>query len=73
MLVFGFVALIAAVVLLSPPSLATLARVGRGAPIAVRLALRDLARYRARSGPALAGGWLLAGREPPGVAHQPIQ
>ena len=26
----------------------------RGAPIAIRLALRDLARYRARSGPALA-------------------
>jgi putative ABC transport system permease protein len=27
---------------------------GRGAPISVRLALRDLSRYRARSGPALA-------------------
>ena len=30
-----------------------LARLGRRAPIAVRLALRDLARYRARSGSAL--------------------
>ena len=53
-LVLGFVALIAAVILLSPLFLATLARVGRRAPIAVRLALRDLARYQARSGSALA-------------------
>ncbi len=53
-LVFGFVALLAAVVLLSPLFLATLGRLGRRAPIAVRLALRDLARYRARSGSALA-------------------
>jgi putative ABC transport system permease protein len=30
------------------------ARLGRRAPIATRLALRDLARYRARSGSALA-------------------
>jgi putative ABC transport system permease protein len=52
--VFGFVALVAAVILLSPFFLATLARAGRRAPIAVRLALRDLARYRARSGSALA-------------------
>jgi len=53
-LVGGFVALIAAVILLAPFSLAILARAGRRAPIAVRLALRDLARYRARSGSALA-------------------
>ena len=53
-LVFGFVALIAAVILLAPFCLAVLARLGRRAPIAVRLALRDLARYRARSGSALA-------------------
>jgi putative ABC transport system permease protein len=50
----GFIVLIAAVILLSPLFLATLARAGRRAPIAVRLALRDLARYRARSGSALA-------------------
>jgi putative ABC transport system permease protein len=31
-----------------------IAAAGRHAPIAIRLALRDLARYRARSGPALA-------------------
>ena len=53
-LVLGFVVLIAAVILLSPLFLATLARIGRHAPIAVRLALRDLARYQARSGSALA-------------------
>src|ERR1019366_5515619 len=38
----------------SPLCLAMLARFGRHAPIAVRLALRDLSRYRARSGSALA-------------------
>ena len=53
-LILGFVALIAAVILLSPICLAALARLGRRAPIAVRLALRDLARYRARSASALA-------------------
>ena len=52
--VFGFVALVVAVVLLSPACLAVLARLGRWTPVMVRLALRDLARYRARSGPALA-------------------
>ena len=53
LLVFGFVALIVAVILLSPLALTTLSRLGRRAPIAVRLALRDLARYRTRSGSAL--------------------
>jgi putative ABC transport system permease protein len=53
-LILGFVALIAAVIMLSPLCLATLARFGRRAPIALRLALRDLARYRARSASALA-------------------
>jgi len=53
-LVLGFVTLIVAVILLSPFFLVLLARLGRQAPIAVRLALRDLVRYRARSGSALA-------------------
>jgi putative ABC transport system permease protein len=53
-LVGGFVALIVAVILLAPFCLAILASSGRRAPIAVRLALRDLVRYRARSGSALA-------------------
>ena len=41
-------------ILLAPACLTLLARLGRRAPIATRLALRDLARYRARSGSALA-------------------
>ena len=53
-LVVGLVSLIPAVILLSPFCLAVLARLGRRAPIATRLALRDLSRYRARSGSALA-------------------
>jgi putative ABC transport system permease protein len=53
-LVGGFVTLIAAVILLAPACLTLVARLGRRAPIAARLALRDLARYRARSGSALA-------------------
>jgi putative ABC transport system permease protein len=53
-LVIGFVALAVAIVLLAPPLLAVVAVAGKHAPIAIRLALRDLARYRARSGPALA-------------------
>jgi putative ABC transport system permease protein len=52
-LIPGFVALIAGIILVSPFFLALLDRVGRKAPIAVRLALRDLSRYRARSGSAL--------------------
>jgi putative ABC transport system permease protein len=52
-LIPGFIALIAGIILVSPFFLALLARVGRKAPIAVRLALRDLSRYRARSGSAL--------------------
>ncbi len=53
-LVVGIVFLIAAVVLLSPMCLALLGRLGAHAPLSARLALRDLARYRARSGSALA-------------------
>jgi putative ABC transport system permease protein len=52
-LIPGFVALIAGIILVSPFFLALLARLGRRAPIAFRLALRDLSRYRARSGSAL--------------------
>jgi putative ABC transport system permease protein len=52
-LIPGFVALIAGIILVAPFFLVLLARVGRRAPIAVRLALRDLSRYRARSGSAL--------------------
>jgi putative ABC transport system permease protein len=53
-LALGLVVLIVAVILLAPFCLAVLARLGRRAPISARLALRDLSRYRARSGSALA-------------------
>jgi putative ABC transport system permease protein len=52
--VVGFVALAVAIVLLAPAFLGVVAYAGRLTPVAIRLALRDLARYRARSGPALA-------------------
>ena len=52
-LVPGLVALIVGIILVSPFFLALLARVGAKSPIAVRLPLRDMARYRARSGSAL--------------------
>jgi putative ABC transport system permease protein len=53
-LVLGIDLLIVAIILLAPFCLVVLARLGRRAPIAIRLALRDLSRYRARSGSALA-------------------
>ena len=52
--VLGFVALAVAIVLLAPACSSVVAAAGKRSPIAIRLALRDLARYRARSGPALA-------------------
>jgi putative ABC transport system permease protein len=53
-LVLGLIVLVVAMILLAPFCLATMARLGRHAPISARLALRDLSRYRARSGSALA-------------------
>jgi putative ABC transport system permease protein len=53
-LAVGFIALTVAIVLLAPALLSVVATAGKWSPVAVRLALRDLARYRARSGPALA-------------------
>ncbi len=49
----GIVLLVVAIILLAPFCLVVLASVGRWSPIAARLALRDLVRYRARSGSAL--------------------
>ncbi len=49
----GLVVLCAGVVLAAPTLLELLAWAARRAPVVVRLALRDLARYRARSGAAL--------------------
>ncbi|MGA3216261.1 MAG: FtsX-like permease family protein [Acidimicrobiales bacterium] len=53
-LVLGIVFLIPGLILLAPFFLSISAGLARRAPIATRLALRDLARYRARSGSALA-------------------
>jgi putative ABC transport system permease protein len=53
-LALGLIVLIVAVILLAPFCLAAVARLGKRSPISVRLALRDLSRYRARSGSALA-------------------
>jgi putative ABC transport system permease protein len=50
----GIVVLIPAVILLAPFFLAALGRIARRTPVAVRIALRDLARYRARSSSAVA-------------------
>jgi putative ABC transport system permease protein len=52
-LIPGLIALIAGIILVSPFFLVLLARIGARAPIAIRLPLRDMARYRARSGSAL--------------------
>jgi len=54
LLAVGLIVLIVAVILLAPFCLSVLARLGARSPISVRLALRDLSRYRARSGSALA-------------------
>ncbi len=53
-LLLGIVLLIPGLILFAPFFLSVTARLGRRAPIGTRLALRDLARYRARSGSALA-------------------
>ncbi|WP_433306174.1 FtsX-like permease family protein [Actinoplanes sp. CA-030573] len=50
----GIVATAAGVLLLAPLLIATLAPIARACPVAARVALRDLARFRARSGAALA-------------------
>jgi putative ABC transport system permease protein len=50
----GLLASMAGLLLLAPLALEVLGVKASGAPIAVRIALRDLSRYRARSGSALA-------------------
>jgi putative ABC transport system permease protein len=52
-LIVGLIVLCIGVVLVAPTCLALLARAARRTPIVIRLALRDLARYRMRSGAAL--------------------
>ena len=52
-LLLGLLLLVPGLILLAPFLLSMTGRLSRRAPIAMRLALRDLARYRARSGSAL--------------------
>jgi putative ABC transport system permease protein len=61
LLLGGMVALVAGVLLVGPLAIRVVARLGARSPIAVRLALRDLARYQARSGAALAAISLAVG------------
>jgi putative ABC transport system permease protein len=61
LIVGGLVVTAVGALLLGPIAIGALAIVGRSAPLAIRLALRDLARYRARSGAALAAITLVTG------------
>jgi putative ABC transport system permease protein len=54
----GVLVTIAGLVLLAPVIIGQVARVARHVPVAGRIAVRDLARYRARSGAALAAATL---------------
>jgi putative ABC transport system permease protein len=57
----GALATAIALLLLAPVGIAAIGRLARHAPLAARLAMRDLARYRARSGAALAAIGLAVG------------
>ena len=61
LIVIGIMATILGTLLLAPLAIRLFARVARHVPIAPRLALRDLARYQARSGAALAAITLALG------------
>jgi len=54
LIIFGVLAMALGISFISPLSIRALTAVGRRAPVAVRLALRDLARYQTRSAAALA-------------------
>jgi putative ABC transport system permease protein len=61
MMMFGVIASVLGLLLFSPVAIRALAATARWFPVAVRLALRDLARYQARSGFALAAVSLALG------------
>jgi putative ABC transport system permease protein len=61
LIVGGILAITAGMLLLAPLGIRALAAFAGRAPVAVRLALRDLARYQARSGAALAAASLAVG------------
>lgn len=61
LIVCGILATTAGMLLLAPLGIRLLGTFARRAPVAIRLALRDLARYQARSGAALAAASLAVG------------
>jgi putative ABC transport system permease protein len=61
LIVLGILATTAGMLLLAPLGIKALALFAGRSPVAVRLALRDLARYQARSGAALAAASLAVG------------
>ncbi len=61
LIVSGIVATTSGMLLLAPLGVQALASLAGRAPVAMRLALRDLARYQARSGAALAAASLAVG------------
>ncbi len=61
LIVVGILATTVGMLLLAPLGIRALAAFAGRAPVAVRLALRDLARYQARSGAALAAASLAVG------------
>jgi putative ABC transport system permease protein len=61
LIVTGILATTAGMLLLAPLGIRALATFAARAPVAIRLALRDLARYQARSGAALAAASLAIG------------
>jgi putative ABC transport system permease protein len=54
LVIIGTVTMVLGILLVGPLAIRVLAAAGARAPVAVRLALRDLSRYQARSGAALA-------------------
>jgi putative ABC transport system permease protein len=61
LIILGALAMALGISFISPLSIRVLTAAGRRAPVAVRLALRDLARYQARSAAALAAIGLALG------------
>ncbi len=61
LVVLGSLAMVIGVLLFSPLAVAALARAAAPLPVALRIALRDLGRYQARSGAALAAISLVLG------------
>jgi putative ABC transport system permease protein len=61
LIIGGLVLTAAGVLLLGPIAIGSLAAAARRSPVAVRLAVRDLGRYRARSGAALGAIVLVTG------------